>query len=87
MSDDRKDMLEEVGRLPFEKAMEELEILVGELEKGSVTLDESVKLYARGKALQDRCEKLLAKAETRVEKITLGDNGGPSSLTPLVFDQ
>ena len=87
MSDDRKDVLEEVGRLPFEKAMEELEILVGELEKGSVTLDESVKLYARGKALQDRCEKLLAEAETRVEKITLGDNGGPSSLTPLVFDQ
>ena len=87
MSDDRKDMLEEVGRLPFEKAMEELEILVGELEKGSVTLDDSVKLYARGKALQDRCEKLLAEAETRVENITLGDNGGPSSLTPLVFDQ
>ena len=87
MSDDRKEMLEEVGRLPFEKAMEELEILVGELEKGSVTLDESVKLYARGKALQDRCEKLLTEAETRVEKITLGENSEPCSVTPLVFDQ
>jgi exodeoxyribonuclease VII small subunit len=73
----------ELSALPFEKAMAELERIVGELEKGSVSLDDSVRLYARGKALQERCEKLLAEAETRVEKITLGENGAPKGVAPL----
>ena len=73
----------DVAALPFEQAMQELERIVGELEKGAVSLDDSVKLYARGKALQERCEKLLAEAEERVEKITLGENGGPKGVAPL----
>ncbi|MGE5389110.1 MAG: exodeoxyribonuclease VII small subunit [Hyphomicrobiales bacterium] len=73
----------ELSAMPFEKAMAELERIVGELEKGSVSLDDSVRLYARGKALQDRCEKLLAEAESRVEKITLGENGAPKGVAPL----
>ncbi|QGM98317.1 exodeoxyribonuclease VII small subunit [Methylocystis parvus] len=74
---------EDAAALPFEKAMAELERIVAELEKGSVSLDDSVRLYARGKALQERCEKLLAEAETRVEKITLGANGAPKGVAPL----
>lgn len=73
----------ELSAMPFEKAMAELERIVGELEKGSVSLDDSVRLYARGKALQERCEKLLAEAESRVEKITLGENGAPKDVAPL----
>lgn len=78
-----KDAADDISVLPFEKAIMELERIVGELEKGSVSLDESVKLYARGKALQARCEKLLAEAEARVEKITLGDNGAPKGVASL----
>ncbi len=74
---------EDLSAMPFEKAMQELERIVAELEKGSVSLDDSVRLYARGKALQDRCEKLLAEAEARVEKITLGENGAPRGVAPL----
>ncbi|WP_457797318.1 exodeoxyribonuclease VII small subunit [Methylocystis sp. S23] len=74
---------DDVDALPFEKAMAELERIVGDLEKGSVPLDESVRLYARGKALQERCERLLADAEARVEKITLGENGAPKGVAPL----
>jgi len=73
----------DVAAMPFEKAMAELERIVGDLEKGSVSLDESVRLYARGKELQERCEKLLAEAESRVEKITLGENGAARGVTPL----
>lgn len=76
----------DIAALPFEKAIEELERIVGELEKGAVPLDESVALYARGKALQERCEKLLAEAETRVEKITLGENGAVKGAVPLDVD-
>ena len=72
-----------VASLPFEQAIQELEQIVGDLEKGAVSLDESVALYARGRGLQERCEKLLAEAESRVEKITLGDNGTPKGVAPL----
>lgn len=77
---------DDVSALPFEKAMEELDRIVAELEKGAVSLDDSVRLYARGKALQERCEKLLAEAEARVEKITLGENGAPKGVAPLDVD-
>lgn len=73
----------DIAAMPFEAAMQEFERIVGELEKGAVSLDDSVKLYARGKALQERCEKLLAEAEARIEKITLGENGAPTGIAPL----
>jgi exodeoxyribonuclease VII small subunit len=83
MTKDNAVAVDDLSVLPFEKAMAELERIVGELEKGSVSLDDSVRLYARGKALQDRCEKLLAEAESRVEKITIGENGAAKGVAPL----
>ncbi|MBM3561636.1 MAG: exodeoxyribonuclease VII small subunit [Alphaproteobacteria bacterium] len=74
------DAAADIVTMPFEQAMQELERIVGDLEKGAVSLDESVKLYARGKALQARCETLLAEAEARIEKITLGENGQPTGV-------
>ncbi len=71
------------AELSFEVAMQELEQIVSTLEKGSISLDDSVALYARGKILQDRCEKLLSDAESRIEKITLGENGAIKGVKPL----
>ncbi len=73
----------DIAALPFEKAMQELEDIVGKLEKGAVSLDESVKLYERGEALKKRCETLLREAEARIEKITLGADGAPKGVAPL----
>jgi exodeoxyribonuclease VII small subunit len=73
----------DVATLPFEQAMQELEAIVAALEKSSVSLDESVKLYERGEALKKRCDALLAQAEARIEKITLGENGAPKGVAPL----
>jgi exodeoxyribonuclease VII small subunit len=73
----------DIAALPFEKAMQELEDIVGKLEKASVPLDDSVKLYERGEALKRRCEALLREAEARVEKITLNDAGAPKGTAPL----
>ena len=41
----------DIAALPFEKALAELETIVGRLEKGDVPLEESIALYARGDAL------------------------------------
>ncbi len=73
----------EVKRLPFEKALAELESIVLKLEQGSVPLEESVAIYERGEALKRRCEDLLRQAEARVEKITLDAAGKPAGTEPL----
>ena len=69
--------------LPFEKALAELETIVGQLEKGDVPLEDSIALYARGDALRAQCETLLKKAEARIEKIALDVQGKPMSAQPL----
>jgi exodeoxyribonuclease VII small subunit len=77
------DQNEDVAALPFERALAELEQIVDQLEKGSVALEESITIYARGQALKAHCENLLRNAEQRIEKITLGPDGRPSGTEPL----
>jgi exodeoxyribonuclease VII small subunit len=73
----------DIGTLSFEKAIEELELIVKRLEEGKVPLEESVAIYERGEALKQRCESLLRQAEARVEKITLDAGGKPKGTEPL----
>jgi len=73
----------DIAKMPFEAALAELESIVDKLEKGSVALEESIKLYERGEALKAHCDKLLKNAEMRIEKITLGADGKPTGTEPL----
>ena len=73
----------DVGLLSFERAIEELELIVKRLEDGKVPLEESVAIYERGEALKRRCEELLHQAEARVQKITLDAGGNPTGAEPL----
>jgi exodeoxyribonuclease VII small subunit len=67
--------------LSFEQALKELESIVQRLESGDAPLDESIALYARGEALRNHCEARLKNAQERIEKITLGPDGGPVGTT------
>jgi len=73
----------DVAKLPFEKAIEELESIVKRLEEGKVPLEESVAIYERGEVLKRRCEELLAQAEARVNKLVLDASGKPTGTEPL----
>ena len=73
----------DVGQMPFERAIDELESIVKRLEEGKVPLEESVAIYERGELLKRRCEELLRLAEARVEKITLDATGKPTGTEPL----
>ena len=63
--------------------MKELETIVDRLEKGDVELEASILIYERGEALKTHCDGLLRKAEARVEKISLNQNGQPTGTEPL----
>ena len=72
-----------VEEMSFEEAMRELEGVVGQLERGDVALEDSIKLYERGAALKARCEKTLKEAEEKVAAITLDACGTPTGTTPV----
>lgn len=73
----------DIAKMPFEAAMAELEAIVDQLEKGSVALEDSIKLYERGEALKSHCDALLKNAEMRIERISLSADGKPQGVTPL----
>lgn len=52
--------------IDFEKALEELEELVVKMEKGNLSLEESLKYFERGVALTRTCQKALSEAEQKV---------------------
>jgi exodeoxyribonuclease VII small subunit len=83
MKSEAKDANADVAALPFEKALAELETIVGRLEKGDVALEESIRIYERGEALKRRCEALLRDAEVRVDKITRDAGGRVAGTEPL----
>ncbi len=53
----------------FEDAYRELGEIVDRLESGELSLDESVRLYERGRQLVALCEKHLDAAELRVNRL------------------
>src|SRR5260370_40881252 len=61
-SDMAEDTQVGVKKLSFERAMEELEIIVTRLEGGKGPLEESVAIYERGESLKRRGEELLRPA-------------------------
>jgi exodeoxyribonuclease VII small subunit len=73
----------DIKTMNFERALKELELIVGKLERGDVELEESIEIYERGEALRDHCDRLLKAAEAKVEKLTLGADGAPTGTAPL----
>ncbi|HTV07547.1 MAG TPA: exodeoxyribonuclease VII small subunit [Candidatus Aquilonibacter sp.] len=51
----------------FEEQLAELEKLVDQLERGDLTLEQSVSLFERGVRLSDGCKEQLAAAESRIQ--------------------
>ncbi len=54
----------------FEKSLDELEKLVGKMEQGEQSLDDSLKSYERGVALYRNCQSALEQAEMRVKLLS-----------------
>lgn len=57
----------DVSALSYEAARDELIRVVGELEQGSSSLEQSLALWERGEALATRCEEWLVGARARLD--------------------
>jgi exodeoxyribonuclease VII small subunit len=73
----------DIADMPFEKALKELETIVGRLERGDVELEESIAIYERGEALKEHCDRLLKQAEAKVERLTFAADGTPKGTEPF----
>lgn len=73
MSDDPVDQIPD--DMAFEDAMAELEDCVDRLESGDAGLDEAVRLFRRGAALQAWCEARLDSISAQIEELTGAEDG------------
>ena len=65
----------------FEKALEELEAIVEDLESGDLSLENSLKSFEKGIKLDRQCQEKLSQAELQVQKLIEED--GELKTTPL----
>lgn len=66
----------------FEAALKELETLVERMEKGDISLEESLHYFERGIELTRRCQRSLKEAEQKVQ--ILLEKNGAAEIQPLV---
>jgi len=71
--------LETIGALvndgAFEETLSTLELVVEHLERGRLTIDESIAWYEAGLGLMRRCSQLLEQAELRISALDAGNPG------------
>ena len=59
--------------MSFENAMQELEEITGKLEKGKLSLDESVASFEEGMKLAKKCNNILEDAEKKIKILVQKD--------------
>ncbi|MFN2137903.1 MAG: exodeoxyribonuclease VII small subunit [Candidatus Promineifilaceae bacterium] len=63
-------MNEDIAGLTFEEALAALEETVKRLERGDLSLEESLVLFEKGQELAELCGQRLDEASLRVEQLT-----------------
>lgn len=61
----------------FESNMQRLEQIVRAMERGDVSLEESLKMFQEGTELVRSCGKLLDDAQLQVKKVMTAADGSP----------
>jgi exodeoxyribonuclease VII small subunit len=69
----------------FESALGELEKLVEKMERGDVSLEESLRMFERGVELARHCQTALRDAENKIQ--VLMEKNGQQVLDDLVSDE
>jgi exodeoxyribonuclease VII small subunit len=74
------------GSPSFETALNRLEEIVHRLERGEITLDESLSAFREGSELVRFCLDRLTTAEKAVQELMVGEDGGLSLKSSTLDD-
>ena len=64
-----------MGEIKFEKAIQRLEKIVDDLEKGELDIDKSLEIFEEGIKMSRVGSKKLNEAEAKIEKLTKNQKG------------
>lgn len=64
---DNSETNQDIEKMSYEEARDELISVVTQLEQGGTTLEESIALWEKGEALASHCETRLGNAKTRLD--------------------
>ncbi|MFM2024117.1 MAG: hypothetical protein RLZZ56_130 [Actinomycetota bacterium] len=59
---------EDIAKLSYEQARDELVKVLSDLEAGTVSLEQSMTLWERGEALAKHCKSLLSGAKAKIDE-------------------
>lgn len=62
----------DISKLSFEQAIKKLTDIVGKVEEGRISLEQSLEQYEQGMELIKHCRGILQKAEKKIEEISQG---------------
>ena len=82
MSDDTPERPAPDADESFEALYARLEAITAQLEAGELPLERSVELYAEGMRLAERCQRMLADATQRVERLREAYDEATQAATP-----
>jgi exodeoxyribonuclease VII small subunit len=69
----------------FEEQLAELEKIVDQLERGDLSLEDSVSLFERGVHLSNACKAQLSSAESRIQVLLDPERKGPVRVEELAM--
>lgn len=65
----------DVATLSYEAALNELDAIISQLERGDIALEAAITAYERGMSLQRHCAALLDATEQKVTQLVVGGRG------------
>ena len=74
-----------MATVKFEQALARLEVIVAELERGELPLEDSMRIFEEGMKLSKTCLKMLEDAERKVE-ILVKDKDGKKRTRPFELE-
>jgi exodeoxyribonuclease VII small subunit len=70
----------------FEQSLKKLEVIVDQLEKGDLALEDSLKLFEEGVGLSAACKKELDEAEGKVQ-VLIKQRDGSQKAEPFLTEK
>ena len=71
-------MTKQDKQMDFEEAFKRLEVIVGNLESGDLSFEESMKLFEEGIGLTEACKSRLEDAEQKIQLLLKSSDGNLS---------
>ena len=83
MTGEKQSLIQELEHLSFEEALQKLEEIVNEMERGNLPLEKMITSFEKGSILASACQSKLDALRTKIEILRKDRQSGSYKWTPL----